>query len=274
MGRSGDGGGPGGEGESQGEVVVGGAGLVGEAGEFFEDLFAGGEGGGDSQESGFEEDAEAGEEVAAGDEQAAVGIGGRVAAGGDRDGKDRGLEGELAEEFHDRGADAGSVDGERAPRAGRVAGVDGPTRGCGVGEKGREAAEEIKVREAEGETVGVAEAEDRVGAGLEGDRVGVGIGKGETLKEDEGGGVVAAAKVETVEEVRFGEGGDGFNGEDHGGRVVAAGAPGAGAPAEVIDDVREVGVVGLGIPRCAAPRGAHEGFILLWTFLADSVSVS
>ena len=55
-------------------------GVIGEAGEFVEDVAAGGEGARDAEEAGFEEEAEAGEEVAAGDELAAEGVGGGVAA--------------------------------------------------------------------------------------------------------------------------------------------------------------------------------------------------
>ena len=222
------GGGPGGEGEGKGEVVVGGRGAVGEAGELFEDAAAGGKGAGDAEETGFKKDAEAGEEVAAGDEPATVRVRGGVAARGDRDGEDRDLKGHAAEEFDDGCADAGGVDGESAVRVGGMAAQDRPERRAGRSEQRREAAEEIEIRHAKRETVREAETEDEAGAGFEGDRVGVAGGQGDALEEDERGGVVAAAEIEAEEEVGFGEGGGGFDGEDHEPSVAGAGRQGRG----------------------------------------------
>ncbi len=119
-------GGPGGEGESEGEVVVAMGGLIGDAGEFVEDVAACRQVAGNAEEPGFEQDAETGEQVAAGNEPAAVGVGRRVVASGDGDGEDGGLEREAAEELDEGGADAGGVDSEGFVRARGVAGEDGP----------------------------------------------------------------------------------------------------------------------------------------------------
>jgi hypothetical protein len=210
----GAGGGPGGEGESEGEVVVFRRRLIGEAGEFFEDVAAGGEGAGDAEEAGFEQDSETREEVAAGDELAAVGVGGGVVAGGDRDGNNGGVQGEAAEELDEGGADAGGVDGKGLAGVGRVAGEDGPRGGMGRRDETRQAAEEFKIGQAKGEAVGEAEAEDEAGFGLEGDGVCAAGGEGEAFEEDEGGGVMAAAEVESEEKMGLGEGGGGFA-EEH-----------------------------------------------------------
>ena len=188
--------------------------LVGEAGEFFENGLAGGQGAGDAEEAGFEQDAETGEEIAAGDELAAVGVGGGVVAGGDRDGNDVRVEGEAAEELDEGGADAGGVDGEGLAGVGRVAGEDGPRGGMGRRNETGQAAEEFEVGHSQGETVGEAEAEDEAAFGLEGDGVGAAGGEGEAFEEDEGGRVVAAAEVESEEEMGFGEGGSVFA-EEH-----------------------------------------------------------
>ncbi len=221
------GGGPGGEGQGEGEVVMAGRGLVGEAGEFVEQVAAGGQGAGDAQEVRFEKNAEAREEVAAGHEIAAAGGGGGVLAGGDRDGEDGGVQGEPAEEFDNGRADARGVDCQGAMGVGRVAGQDRPRRRAGWLEQAREAAEELEIGHAEGKAVGEADAEQEAGFGLEGDGVGAAGGAGEAFEEDEGGGVVAAAEIESEEEMRLRVRGDGFDGE-HGCRQrIVAGERGA-----------------------------------------------
>ena len=208
---------PGGEGE--GEVVVAGGGGVGKVDELIEDVAGEGQGSGDPEEAGFEGDAEAGEEVAAGDEPAAVGVGRGVGAGSDRHRHQGCLKGGAAEEFDDRGADAGCVDDERAVRARRVAGLDGPAglagegareaggrAGGGRGHGGRDSRDEGQVGQAERVANGRAEDEAEFGKGLVGDGIGASQGNGEALEEDEGGGVAAAAEVEAEEQVRFGVG--------------------------------------------------------------------
>jgi hypothetical protein len=185
--------------------------------ELVEDVAAQGEGPGDSEEAGFEGDAEAGEEVAAGDEPAAVGVGCGVGAGSDRHRHYCGLEGGAAEEFDDRGADAGGVDDQGSVRARRVAGLDGPARfaderageagggaGGGGGHGGRDARDEGEIGQAERVTDGRAEDEAEFGEGLVGDGIGAAEGDGEAFEEDEGGGVAAAAEVEAEEEMRLG----------------------------------------------------------------------
>ena len=210
---------PGGEGEGEGEVVVAGGGGVGKVDELIEDVAGEGQGSGDPEEAGFEGDAEAGEEVAAGDEPAAVGVGRGVGAGSDRHRHQGCLKGGAAEEFDDRGADAGCVDDERAVRARRVAGLDGPAglagegareaggrAGGGRGHGGRDSRDEGQVGQAERVANGRAEDEAEFGKGLVGDGIGASQGNGEALEEDEGGGVAAAAEVEAEEQVRFGVG--------------------------------------------------------------------
>ena len=179
----------------------------------------GGQGSGDPEEAGFEGDAEAGEEVAAGDEPAAVGVGGGVGAGSDRYRHQSGLKGGAAEEFDDRGADAGGVDDQGSVRARRVAGLDGPAgfadegageaggrAGGGGGHGGGDARDEGEIGQAERVAGGRAEDEAEFGQGLEGDGVGAAEGDGEAFEEDEGGGVAAAAEVEAEEEMGLGVG--------------------------------------------------------------------
>ena len=134
------GGGPGGEGEGESEVVGAGGGGVLEGVEFVEEALAVVEVWGDFEGIGFEEDAEVGEEVAAGDEEAAEGVAGRVGAAGDGDGEEGRGEGIAFEEFDDGGADAGGVESEG------FVGVE-----IVAGEEGGDAADDFEVGEGEGE---------------------------------------------------------------------------------------------------------------------------
>ena len=142
-----------------------------------------------------------------------------MGAGSDRHRHQGCLKGGAAEEFDDRGADAGCVDDERAVRARRVAGLDGPAglagegareaggrAGGGRGHGGRDSRDEGQVGQAERVANGRAEDEAEFGKGLVGDGIGASQGNGEALEEDEGGGVAAAAEVEAEEQVRFGVG--------------------------------------------------------------------
>ena len=135
--------------------------------------------GGEVEEAGFEEDAEVGEEGAAGD-VAAVG----VAAGGDGDGDEFGVEVGADDEFGEGGAGTGGVDEEDL---------------FGGGESVEEVAEdgdEADVFEAEGEALGVLDAEAGFG---EVDEVGVVEFACEFefgFEDDEGGVVAALPEVE------------------------------------------------------------------------------
>jgi hypothetical protein len=135
--------------------------------------------GGEVEEAGFEEDAEVGEEGAAGD-VAAVG----VAAWGDGDGDEFGVEVGADDEFGEGSAGTGGVDEEDL---------------FGGGESVEEVAEdgdEADVFEAEGEALSVLDAEAGFG---EVDEVGVVEFAGEFefgFEDDEGGVVAALTEVE------------------------------------------------------------------------------
>jgi hypothetical protein len=174
--------GPGGEGKSNDKVVV--LGLVAveaDGAEFGEEV---GVFGGEVEEAGFEEDAEVGEEGAAGD-VAAVG----VAAWGDGDGDEFGVEVGADDEFGEGGAGSGGVDEEDL---------------FGRGESVEEVAEdgdEQDVLEAEGEALGMLDAEAGFG---EVDEVSVVKLAGEFefgFEDDEGGVVASLAEVEADVEV-------------------------------------------------------------------------
>lgn len=174
--------------------------------EFFGEFGVVGDGFGDDEEFAFEEDAEGCEEVAAGNAVAAERVGGGRGAGGDGDGDDGGAEVGVAEEFDDGRADTGGVDGQGFVGVDGVAGKDfevaGEDLGC-VADERVDAIDDVEIGEAEGEAFGVAEDKMEFALVGEGDGVALAGGDGGAFEDGDGGVILAAAEVESEEDMGF-----------------------------------------------------------------------
>ncbi len=98
-----------GEGQGDGEVVVSGGGALAEGGDFFAEFAAQREIRGDHQAATFEQDAQLGEEMVAGDKDCGVRGEGGALAGSDQDRLELSTGAGGAEEFEYGGAGAGVV---------------------------------------------------------------------------------------------------------------------------------------------------------------------
>lgn len=144
----------------------------------------------DFQEPTLHKNSQVGDEIAAWDEVASVGVGVGMTGRGDGDWDQAGSEARGPEGFHDGGSYSTGIDDQGFERARGLNQVAYP-------------ADDFKIVSPEGEGFDVAEYETEMGLQFKGDGMPAAGGLMASFEDGEGGGVLATAEVETEEDVEI-----------------------------------------------------------------------